>query len=118
MLLQRLLLRPREQGLISGKPPSQVAANLRMLAAYLHFIFTTALVAGGDGSTRGGAGGDALKSDARVSAALEQDAEASRGFSAEVARLMDHAPPLLHTYALEAAAGVSAWAESVLRVPD
>ena len=109
VLLQRLLLRPREHGLASGKPPSQGASNLKMLAAYLHLIFQTALVAGGGG--RIGAGGDA-----RVSAVLEQDAEASRGFSAELTRLMDNAPPLLHQYAAEAATGVLSWSDSMLRV--
>ena len=106
--VQQLLLRPKENA-VASKPSSRALANLKVLAAMLHYLCHAALAT----SDPGAVSGAALQ--ASIDASLEGDAEAVQPFASELRQLRQHGLPLLEEWVAQNRAMLRMWSLAMLR---
>ena len=113
----QLLMRPKANNLAPGGS-ARGMANLRMLAAVVYYMAASSLVAAhGQGQGQGG-GDDAAAPPAATEAVREWmrlDADETQPFAAELARLLDAAPPSLLEWAHETGNLVATCVRALLR---
>ena len=105
VVIQQLLLQPKENGVAAAKPSSRAMSNLKALAAMLHYICHSAL-AGGE------PGGELV---AAADRSLEPDEEATQTFGPALGKLRQHGLPLLETWIGENRGAIHTWALTMLR---
>ena len=105
VVIQQLLLQPKENGVAAAKPSSRAMSNLKALAAMLHYICHSAL-AGGE------PGGELV---AAADRSLQPDVEAAKSFGPALGRLRQHGLPLLETWIGENRGAIHTWALTMLR---
>lgn len=105
VVIQQLLLQPKEYGVAAAKPSSRAMSNLKALAAMLHYICHSAL-AGGE------PGGELV---AAADRSLEPDEEATQSFAPALGKLRQHGLPLLESWIGENRGAIHTWALTMLR---
>ena len=105
VVIQQLLLQPKEYGVAAAKPSSRAMSNLKALAAMLHYICHSAL-AGGE------PGGELV---AAADRSLEPDEEATQSFGPALGKLRQHGLPLLESWIGENRGAIHTWALTMLR---